>query len=233
MKNQQAASILISALFLLLSAPASADRSEGHLFLLPSFRITEERFNKPIPSLKRTPTIDVDQLFQAVIHCYPVPSKFGALKVDLRAGAGFQMANLDRIDVDGIGGHYIGLALKWPLFDQSERDREYDREFQRRDKAAKLIATFVKSVAARNKAIRMIGINSTLELWSQARVRRGIAPVKEQVGALKDLIVWEEKLETAKAEIESSRLSLVGQCMDVSRGEINRVLLSYVNHDGA
>ena len=200
-------------------------------FMLPTFNDLKKNFQDTIPPLKKTPIIDEDKLFQAILNCYPTKSLFG-LDVTLKAGANLSNSKSNSLSMEddsfGIGSHYAGIIFEMPLYSTTENDRERERESARRQNVAQTISSFEKSFSGLNRAIRERGLNMALEKRSQVRVKKGIASITEQVGYLEKVLNAEGEVEKYKADMTAARLTLVGYCREEERRNMNNYLLSLV-----
>ena len=67
-----------------------------------------------------------------------------------------------------------------PLYSAEELHRQRTQEYQRRGEVATNVAALLKALADRDRALRLIGIDESVEARSQIRVYEGIAPAEEQ-----------------------------------------------------
>jgi hypothetical protein len=197
-------------------------------YSLPRFDSGDDRhFNRHVPALVRAPQVDGDLLFKSVINCYPATSLW-KIDIDLRGrlqtDAGLQTTE----NGDLIGGSYVGIVGKMPLYSTTEMDRQRDREMRRRQATAKVIANFVSAIASRNHALREFGLYSSLEARSHLRVQQGIADVNEQIKYLEKVASSQEKLISDESKIMESRLILVGMCAD-DKSENMNIYLSQIS----
>ncbi len=203
-------------------AEAPPPPPEQKPFELPRLYSDETHFNAPTEPLKKAPKINADEVYLAVLACFPAKSTFNA---ELDLVAGYKQA-LDAWDTNypDIADHYVGIVGKIPLYSANERSRQREREYQRRNITAQHVAGFIAAIAARNQAWREIGLYRSLEARAQARVKKGIAETSEQVLFLEKLTQSHANLISQEAKIMEYRLALAGQCEDQKREPINNWL---------
>lgn len=194
-------------------------------FNLPRYDQGDNRhYNRHVPPLVRAPKVDGDLLFKAVINCYPASSFWKidiALRGRLQTDGGLQTTE----DGSVIGGSYIGIVAKMPLYSTTEVDRQREREMRRRQATAKVIADFVAGVASRNHGLREFGLYSALEARAHERVQQGIVGVEEQVKYLEKIASTQEKLIKDESKIMENRLTLAGMCADDKSSTMNNYLM--------
>lgn len=197
-------------------------------FVLPTFEGQEVHFQVPLPPLVLAPKVDSEAIFNAVINCYPEPSKFN-LEVDLES----KLQNRGMFDVTGseLGRYYIAVVARMPLYSSTELNREREREYLRRTSTAETIGQLMSALAARNHAIREIGLFSAMEARSQARVAEGLVVAEEQVGYLDKVAKAQEDFIVAESSLVQYRISLMAQCSKDKAKLLNRYLLSLINPD--
>jgi hypothetical protein len=178
-------------------------------FELPTFDGEKRNHRDYIPPLVPSPEIDADALYKAALNCYPGPSKW---RIDVGLEAGYRLGGVHTLDDTEIGGHYVGIVARMPIYSVTELDREREREYRRRTETAKLVGELIQAVAKRNAAHRMLGLYSALESRSQVRVQRGIVDSGEQVGYLEKVSTAYEQLIMQRATITEKRLALVSLC---------------------
>jgi hypothetical protein len=192
-------------------------------YKLPTLQDNQVDFKDDIPALRPAPKVNPDDIFNAVLSCYPEKSKF---KIDLGLVAGMR-STLDEYDSDSwpsISEHYVGIVAKMPIYSASEQSRERQWEYQRRTATAQSVATFTKALADRNYAYRLMGLYLSLEARSQVRVQQGVASVDEQVGLLEKVAQAQRDVVTQESILVQQRLSLVALCEDSHADEINQYL---------
>lgn len=194
-------------------------------FNLPRYDGGDGRhYNRHVPPLVRAPKVDGDLLFKSVINCYPAAS-FWKIDIDLRGRLQTDGGLQTTEDGTVIGGSYIGIVGKMPLYSTTEIDRQREREMRRRQATAKIIADFVAGVASRNHGLREFGLYSALEARAHDRVQQGIVGVEEQIKYLEKIASTQEKLIRDEAKIMESRLTLAGMCADDKSAIMNDYLM--------
>ena len=194
-------------------------------FNLPTYTEKLQDFSHTIPSIKKTPHTNAENIFKAVIACYPSPSKFD---ISLKLQAGAKIFNDDR-EIDGIsdkGNYYVGIVAEMPLLDNSATlERERQREYDRRKEASSQVAKFISALSKRNQAQREMGLYSALEKRATVRVQLGVVSVQEQIKYLEKVISSQQKITASLAEITEARLALSGGCDDRKRKKLAGYLL--------
>lgn len=169
--------------------------------------------------LKTAPYVDGEGIFYATLNCWPEPSKF-RLELDLETR--YSMRGMyDTYEGVELGGYYVGIVARMPLYSATELSREREREYMRRTTTAQYVGDLMAALANRNHAIRELGLYSSLEARSQVRVAQGVALVDEQVQHLRKVAEVQQALIRAESELVQHRLSLVGQCDDRQADQLN------------
>ena len=180
-------------------------------YQLPTLNGNKESFHEEVPALVPEPKVNMDDIFYAVLRCYPEKSLFN-IDVSLVAGV---RSNLDQYNSDdwpGISEHYVGIIGRIPLYSATEQSRERQWEYQRRTATAKAVSTFVEALANRNYSYRLMGLYLSLEARTRVRVEQGIANVSEQVHYLEKVAAVHKDILEEEAKIVEQRLSLVAMC---------------------
>lgn len=155
----------------------------------------------------------------------PVPAMSPALEVKAVSGARAAENNtITTFDNSGISRYYVGIVAEMPLYSATEVNRERQREYSRRADVAANIQALLKGLADRRRAQRELGLYTSLEARSQARVAAGIVEVSEQVTYLEKVAAAQATLDSAAAQIQGARLALVGQCRDTVAEQVNDYL---------
>jgi hypothetical protein len=190
---------------------------------LPTLQNNTTNFKDDIPALRPAPKVNPDDIFNAVLSCYPEKSKF-KLDLDLVAGMRSTLDEYDSTNWPAISEHYIGIVGKMPLYSATEQTRERQWEYQRRTATAQSVATFTKALADRNYGYRMMGLYLSLEARSQVRVKQGVANVEEQIGLLEKVAQAQREVVTQESILVQERLSLVGLCEEKYVQRMNEYL---------
>jgi hypothetical protein len=178
------------------------------------------------PPIKEVPMIDGDAVFRMIVNCFPERPQW-ALEIKAVAGGRYTEKNntVSTFDTAGLSRYYGGIVAEMPLYSAEEINRERTQEYQRRQEVAANVAKLLKGIADRQRALRMIGITTSVEARSQARVHEGIAPAEEQIKALTDVATHHSDLAAADASIMAARLALAGQCRQEVFDEVNSYLV--------
>ena len=127
-------------------------------------------------------------------------------------------------DTAGLAKYYAGIVAEMPIYSTEEIHKQRTQEYQRRGEISANIAKLLKSLADRQRALRMLGINEAAEARSQLRMNEGLAPAEEQITYLKAVADKVGDLDEANAGVVSARLTLVGQCRDEVSENVNNYL---------
>ncbi len=193
-------------------------------YQIPAYDGHPRDFKAPVPAMSPAPEVDGDAIFQAVAHCFPENVPW---TLEVKAVSGARAAENNTIttfDNSGISRYYVGIVAEMPLYSATEVNRERQREYSRRADVAANIQALLKSLADRRRAQRELGLYTSLEARSQARVAAGIVEVSEQVTYLEKVAAAQATLDSAAAQIQGARLALVGQCRDTVAEQVNDYL---------
>jgi hypothetical protein len=212
----------------IVRADDKPDDKPPHLFIppyqIPNFDGSKREIKAPVPAMAPATVVDGDEILRIVINCYPERAPW-KLDFDLVAGARMSEGNtITTFDSSGISKYYVGVVAKMPLYNSGELDKERQQEFKRRGEIASNIQAFMKAIADRRRSQRELGLYTSLEARSQARVATGIAAAEEQVGYLEKVAGAQAGLDASRAAIEGARLSLVSQCRDEVANDVNEYL---------
>ncbi len=190
---------------------------------IPTMRGNKRDFHHT-PPIKLAPIIDADAVFQMIVNCFPERPQWG-IEVKAVAGARYTENNtVSTFDTAGLSRYYGGIVAEMPLYSAEEMNRQRTQEYQRRGEVAANVAKLLKGLADRQRALRMVGINESVEARSQLRVNEGLAPAEEQIANLKEVADKVGDLDEANAAIAAARLTLVGQCRDEVAETVNDYL---------
>lgn len=191
---------------------------EKTAFKLPTYKENLKDFSHTIPPIKKTPPINTEAIFKAVIRCYPSPSRFD---ISMKLQAGATLFDKNNSSIDGLsnrGNYYVGIVAEMPLLDNSATlERERQREYDRRKEVSAQVAKFVSALSKRNQAEREMGLYTALEKRATVRVQMGVVSVQEQIQYLEKVIASQQKITSSVAEITEARLALAGGCDDRKR----------------
>jgi hypothetical protein len=176
-----------------------------------------------VPPIKIAPIIDVDALFLMIINCFPERPQWG-IEVKAVTGARMTDGGVSTFDTAGLAKYYAGIVAEMPIYSTEEIHKQRTQEYQRRGEISANIAKLLKSLADRQRALRMLGINEAAEARSQLRMNEGLAPAEEQITYLKAVADKVGDLDEANAGVVSARLTLVGQCRDEVSENVNNYL---------
>lgn len=191
-------------------------------FELPKFNGSSAEVHEYIPPLVPAPRINADAIYLATVDCFPAPSQWN---IDVGLQAGYRTNGARGLDESEIGGHYVGIIARMPLYSATEMERARKNEYDRRQDAAKLVGTLIEAIAKRNSAHRELGLYSALESRAQVRVRTGITTADEQVGYMQKVISAHEQIIIHEAAITQARLALTGSCRKNLQTTMNNYLV--------
>ena len=190
-------------------------------FKLPTFDGRAGNTQEYIPPLVEAPRVNADAIFAATLNCYPAASTW---RVDVDLEAGFRSRGAVGLDDTSLGGHYVGIVARMPLYSITELERSQSREAQRRMQTAQLVGDYISALNKRNTAHRQLGLYSALESRSQVRVQLGVIDAKEQVGYLEKVIGAYDQIHIQEAALIEKRLALTGLCRDDARPVLDSYL---------
>ena len=221
--------IKITMLFLLSSSVVADDlKIAPPPFSVPTFEGAEIDFKKIKPAVNPAKTVDADFIVKTVNACYPVAPMH--LEVSLRAGSTYkdQAQNQQYLNADS-SNYYAGIVATMPLYSGVEIDKEQKLAIDRKLKTVDVVAQLLNALSAKRRAERMINLYASLEKRSQIRVKDGIVAVDEQIGYLEKVATTQGEIDTANAQIEGARLSLIHQCQSDDVERLNNFILSEIN----
>ncbi|SJM93390.1 conserved exported hypothetical protein [Crenothrix polyspora] len=219
--------MVMTALMLWGGASLAFDSSYVPPYQIPTFDGKNSDHLTQIASIKAAKNVDGDAIFQMVVNCFPERIKWG-LELNAVAGLRSSSKGVSTFDESGLAGHYIGIVAKMPLYSATELTAERTKEYQRRGEVAAQVAALLKGLSDRRRTERELGLYTSLEARSRARVAAGIIEVNEQVGYLEKVATSQSTLDSARATIEGARLSLIGQCRDQIVDHVNNYILEAV-----
>ena len=162
-------------------------------------------------------------------RCYPLKSGFG-LDISLKAGATYKdtansSTQINRLDSNK---YYAGIVANMPLYSDVEIDKDRKLEYQRRMQTTETIKALLTGVATKRRAERLMGLYEALEKRAQERIKNGLAETAEQITFLEKVATTQGELDQANANIEASRLALIGQCRPDAEQEVNDYILNQI-----
>ncbi len=204
----------------------SADKIEIEPYAMPTFTGEPVNWHKIKPAINPLKAIDGDYLFNQVNKCYPI--KPWGITVKLKGGVNYRETVANEIASSDSSKYYAGIVFNMPLYSGVEIDKEANREYNRRLKTSDIIAKLMTSVAKKRRAERLMGLYLSLEKRSQERVKQGIVSVDEQILYLEKTAQTQADLDTANAEIEGARISLVAQCRPEVSEKVDSLIRSEI-----
>ena len=196
---------------------------------LPTHRGDKPSYHAPAEPPKAGPIPDARALFETALNCWPAPSYFRA-DVSLEG----RLRNDRSAVLNADGGIESGsrasaaLVVRVPLYSGAELDREREREYMRRGKAADAVGDLIAALADRNRTLRELQLMRALERRAQERVRIGVAETAEQVKYLEKVADLEGAVIKQRGTIEKTRLALLGMCAAQQTDGFDRYIEQFV-----
>jgi hypothetical protein len=208
---------------------AGTDETETRTFELPTLSGQSGDFHPAPKPAAAGPLPDARELFDMALSCWPAPSYFrGELSIEGRMRS-------DRSTVIGTEGALSGgsrgsvaLVARIPLYSSSELDRDRQREYERRTRAADAVGALVFALTDRVRAERELELIQALERRSQQRVKVGVADTTEQVAYLEKVSALQGTVYKQGGEIQKSRLALLAICSADSADQVDQYISRYV-----
>lgn len=190
-------------------------------YQLPTFSGDEVSFHT-VPALPPpAPRMDFDAVFSTIVACYPVPSNFN---IDVKAQIVAQSAEIWNADDTTQGRYYARVVASMPLYSTAEIDRATQFEANIRDKIAQDVGGFFEALSRVTQAHRELGLFSSLESRSQARVKQGVAQTDEQIKYLERTIKAHQTVTTWNTQVNEMRIRLASYCREGRRNAVSAYL---------
>lgn len=153
------------------------------------------------------------ELYQRALDCWPSASHFRAElsiegRLSPRSGAWLDSAG----HITSGAPASASLVARLPLYSASELDREREREWMRRRRAAEAVGQLLTQLADRQRLRQELDLMRALEKRARLRVISGIVDSSEQVRYMERVADLEGQLLRQRGQIERSRLELLGFC---------------------
>lgn len=198
-----------------------------HPYEIPTFTGDKVDWHTIKPAINPLPKVKADYLFTIVNNCYPI--KPWGIEVSAKAGINYRAQVAGEITTSDSSPYYAGIVFNMPLYSASEMDKKANREYTRRLKTSDTITKLIRAVAKRRRAERMMGLYLSLEQRSQERVRQGIVSVDEQIKYLEKVAKTQADYDSAIADMEGARISLVAQCRPDVAEQVNSIIVSEIS----
>lgn len=160
------------------------------------------------------PMPEARQLYQRTLDCWPSASRFRAelsLEGRLSQRGGTWLDNTSGQITSGAPVS-ASLVARLPLYSASEMDREREREWLRRRRAAEGVGQWLAQLADRQRMRQELSLMKSLEKRARQRVLHGIVDSSEQVHYMERVADLEGQLLRQSGLIERTRLELLGFC---------------------
>ena len=194
-----------------MAEPAQA--GEGRPWAAPLFS-GDEKQTHIAPQKPRAPgpVPEARDLWNRALECWPVGSIMNAeinLEGHARSVAG---SDFNGSTITQGSRTWVGIVAKIPLYNGAEVDRERQREFARRTKAAEAVGAMLTALTDGERVRREADLVRALERRSQERVRLGVAETAEQVRYLEKSAALESEAAKYGASAQRARLDLLALC---------------------
>lgn len=209
---------------------AKADEAEKQTFELPTLSGKSGDFHPPAMPAGLGPLPDARELFDIALSCWPAPSYFrGELSLEGRMRTDRSTTISNEGALSAASRASVALVARIPLYSASELDRDRQREYDRRTRAADAVGSLVFALTDRIRAERELELIQALERRSQQRVKVGVADTTEQVAYLEKVSVLQGTVYKQGGDIQKARLALLAICSADTADEVDRYIGQYVN----
>lgn len=148
------------------------------------------------------------QIFDAVMACYPTYSRFD----------------------DNVKGNMLVYGI--PITPTERDDRLIQQEAQTRTAIIENIGTFMQAVEMKKQAGRQITLYRSLESRSQERVKRGLAPMTEQIGFMDKVVNSYSHYHDWSVKVITAGAAIISHCQNADRANVEAILKEYVLSNG-
>jgi hypothetical protein len=208
---------------------AEADDLPPTEWELPTYKGDKPSYQAPAKSAPAGPIPDGRELFQMALDCWPAPSYFRAsvsLEGRLRNDRSTTLNSSGQLDAGSRAS--VSIVANLPLYAPAEMDKEREREYGRRTKAADAVGELIGALADRSRIYRELDLMRSLERRSQERVKIGVAETAEQVKYLEKVADLEGTLIKQRGTIEKARLGLIGMCAAQHADRVDQYIARYI-----
>ena len=167
----------------------------------------------PEYQLQRDTGLDARVLYQLTLDCWPVGIKHRA-EISLEGRVGQRSGSwLDSTGyLQNTSPSSVALVARLPLFSATELEREHERQWQRRRRAAETVGHLVSLLADRQRLTQELGLIKMMESRARQRVLAGIVDSTEQVRYMERVADLDGQLLRMGGQVEKSKLELMGFC---------------------
>lgn len=174
------------------------------------------------------PVPDARELWDRALGCWPVGSLMNA-EVLLEGRVRTQpSAEFDGATITTGARSSVGVLVRVPLYSGAEVDRERQREFMRRTKAAEAVGALLTALTDGERVRREIELMKALERRAQQRVRLGVVETSEQVRYLEKVASLESEKARYGASTQRARLDLLALCAAERVNALDGFILPYI-----
>lgn len=211
-----------------LAEPAPA--GEGRPWAVPLFSGDEKQTHHAPPKPKPPgPVPEARDLWDRALSCWPVGSIMNAeISLEGRARS-VRGSEFDGSTITQGSRSWVGIVAKIPLYNGAEVERERQREFQRRTKAAEAVGAMLTALTDGERVRREAELVRALERRSQERVRLGVVETSEQVRYLEKVAALESEGLKYGASAQRARLDLLALCSAERVEELDQFIRPFID----
>ena len=219
-----------TALTLTKTLAESTPTAESRPWAVPLFSGDDQQtHHAPAKPKPPGPVPEARDLWDRALTCWPVGSLMNA-EVSLEGRA----RNVRGSDFDGTtitqgSRSWVGIVAKIPLWNGAEVERERQREFQRRTKAAEAVGAMLTALTDGERVKRETELVRALERRSQERVRLGVVETSEQVRYLEKVAALESESLKYGASVQRARLDLLALCSAERVEELDQFIRPFID----
>jgi hypothetical protein len=226
--SSKAACLAVLALAL-QAMPAAGQEPEARPHVTPTFNGQKGSIHAPDKPPPAAPVPDARELYERALSCWPAPTY---MRADVAIEGRLRSDTASTLDSSGTfttaGRASAALVARIPLYSAAELDREREREFSRRTKAADAVGDLVAALADRHRMRRELDIMRALERRAQERIKIGVAETAEQIKYLEKVADLESDLLKQRGTIEKARLVLLAMCTKATADQVDDYLAQYI-----
>jgi hypothetical protein len=154
---------------------------------------------------------DSRELYQRTLDCWPNTQH---MKAEVAIEGRVSQRNDGWIYSNGYpaSGNSASLVARLPLYSATEMEREREREWTRRRRAAEAVGQWLSQVSDRQRIKQQLELMKSLEHRARLRVLAGIVDSSEQVHYMEKVAELDGQLMRQHGLIQRSRLELLGFC---------------------
>ena len=178
----------------------------------------------PARAAPASPVPEARDLWTRALACWPL-EKVMDLTVSLEGRA----RNVRGSDFENQNRAWVGVVAKIPLYNGGDVERERQREFMRRTKAAESVGALLLALTDVERVDRQAALTRALERRAQERVRLGVAETGEQVAYLEKAAALESDRLRHESAVQRARLELLSLCVPERIDALDDFIRPYVD----